>query len=31
MARGGKLLANLANTAPVLPWALATLPQIVYI
>lgn len=29
MALGGKLVANLAKTAPVLPWALAILPQIV--
>ena len=29
MALGGKLVANLAKTAPVLPWALAILPQMV--
>jgi hypothetical protein len=30
MALGGRLLLNLAKTAPVFPWALAILPQMVY-
>ncbi len=31
IALGGRLLANLALTAPLFPWADPTLPQIVYI
>lgn len=31
MALAGKLVANLAKTAPLLPWLVEILPQMVYI
>ena len=31
MAFAGKLVPNLANTAPLLPWLVEILPQMVYI
>jgi hypothetical protein len=30
MALAGRLVANLASTAPLLPWLLEILPQMVY-
>ena len=31
MALAGKLVANLASTAPVFPWVVEILPQMVYL
>ena len=31
MALAGRLVANLAKTAPVLPWVVEILPQMVYL